>query len=245
MLDTSQLIALDVSHIVAFTAGSVSFLSPCVLPIIPGFLAYLSGATAKTVGEPGSRWRIFLSSVFFVLGFSAVFALLGVLLNSVLISVAYEVQLWLSRLGGLIIIFFGLYLTGLISIGFLNRSHTIRVTKKIGTTHITSFVFGAAFAVGWTPCVGAALGAILGLAASTPGAAFSLLFAYSIGLGVPFLLVGLFAAQAGNVLTRYTKFFKVFNIVFGVILIGLGVLVFTQSLSLVANLGFLNAILLK
>jgi cytochrome c-type biogenesis protein len=236
---------IDISHIVAFTAGLVSFLSPCVLPIIPGFLAYLSGATAKTIGEPGSRVRIFMSSVFFVLGFSTVFALLGVLLNSFLISAAYEVQLWLSRLGGLIIIFFGLYLTGLISIGFLNRPHTIRITKRIGTTHITSFVFGAAFAVGWTPCVGAALGAILGLAASSPGSAFSLLFAYSVGLGVPFLLVGLFAAQAGNVLTKHAQFFRVFNIIFGVILIGIGVLVFTQSLSLVANLGFLNSLLLK
>lgn len=231
---------------VALFAGLVSFLSPCVLPIVPGFLAYLSGSSAKGEGEEGpTRGTIFLNSVFFVLGFSAVFAALGVLLNTLLEAFAYDVQIWLSRIGGAIIIFFGLYLVGIIKIGFLEREHKVLVKKKFHSKYLTSFVFGAAFAAGWTPCVGAALGAILGLAATQPGAAFYLLFAYAVGLGVPFLVVGFFAAQAQDFINRYVTKLKYVHITFGIILIVLGVLVFTQSLNLIANFDFLNNILLE
>ena len=234
----------DVGLLIAFIGGLVSFLSPCVLPIIPGFLAYLSGTSLSRGGE-GKRLNIFLNSVFFVLGFSVIFAILGVLLNTLLESVAYEAQAWLSRIGGAIIIFFGLYLVGVIKVGFLNREHKFAVKRKFSSQYATSFAFGSAFAAGWTPCVGAALGAILGLAASNPGSAFSLLLAYSIGLGVPFLLVGLFAAQSVVIINKYAHVLKYVNIAFGVILIALGVLVFTQSLNLVANFSLLNTLLLK
>jgi len=189
--------AADISLIIAFVAGIVSFLSPCVLPIIPGFLAYLSGVSLKE-GKGRQRLEIFLNSVFFVLGFSVIFAALGVLLNTVLSGVAYEAQTWLARIGGAIVIAFGLYLTGILKIGFLEREHKFRVKRKFKSRYVTSFVFGSAFAAGWTPCVGAALGAILGLAASDPGSAFSLLMAYSLGLGLPFLAVGLFAGGSGG-----------------------------------------------
>ena len=234
----------DVGLLIAFLGGLVSFLSPCVLPIIPGFLAYLSGTSLSRGGE-GKRLNIFLNSVFFVLGFSIIFAILGVLLNTLLESVAYEAQAWLSRIGGAIIIFFGLYLVGVIKVGFLNREHKFAVKRKFSSQYATSFAFGSAFAAGWTPCVGAALGAILGLAASNPGSAFSLLLAYSIGLGVPFLLVGLFAAQSVAIINKYAHVLKYVNFVFGAILIALGVLVFTQSLNLVANFSLLNSLLLK
>ncbi|MCA9364114.1 cytochrome C biogenesis protein [Candidatus Kaiserbacteria bacterium] len=229
---------------VAFIAGLVSFLSPCVLPLIPGFLAYLSGTS---VGEGSSRSRreIFFNSVFFVLGFSAVFAILGVLLNTLLQSVAYDVQIWLSRIGGAIIIFFGLYLLGIIKVSFLDREHKLSVKWRFHSRYATSFVFGAAFAAGWTPCVGAALGAILGLAATQPGAALYLLFAYSVGLGFPFLLVGLFAAQSQALIQRYVTTLKYVQVIFGALLILLGVLVFTQSLSLIASFEFVNRLLLN
>ncbi|PIQ78600.1 cytochrome C biogenesis protein [Candidatus Peregrinibacteria bacterium CG11_big_fil_rev_8_21_14_0_20_46_8] len=227
---------------IAFIAGIVSFLSPCVLPIIPGFLTYLAGTS---VGEStGKRMRIFLNSLFFVLGFSVIFALLGVLLNTVLESVAYEAQAWLARIGGLIIIFFGLYLTGLIKIKFLEQEHKVEVKKRFGSQYLTSFFFGAAFAAGWTPCVGAVLGAILGLAATSPGSAFSLLLSYSIGLGVPFLIVGLFTAQASAWIKASVSWLKYVRMIFGVILIVLGILAFTQKLSLVANFDFVNNLLL-
>ena len=229
---------------IALVAGLISFLSPCVLPIIPGFLAYLSG-TSLDKGGASQRLTIFLNSLFFVLGFSVIFALLGVLLNTLLEAVAYEVQLWLSRIGGAIIIFFGLYLIGLIRISFLEREHKFRIKRRFKSKFATSFVFGAAFAAGWTPCVGAALGAILGLAVTQPGSAFNLLFAYSLGLGIPFLLVGLFASQAVGIINRYARTLHYVNIVFGVVLIVLGVLVFTQSLNLIANFELLNQFLLR
>ena len=234
----------DISLIVAFVAGLVSFLSPCVLPIIPGFLAYLSGASLSEDAEK-QRFAIFINSVFFVLGFSVVFAALGVLLNTVLESVAYETQTWLARIGGAIIIFFGLYLAGILKIGFLSREHKFRVTKKFKSRYVTSFVFGSAFAAGWTPCVGAALGAILGLAATNPGSAFPLLMSYSLGLGAPFLIVGLFASRASNIINKYAHILKYVNIIFGIILIVLGVLVFTESLNRIASFELLNQFLLR
>ena len=235
--------ANDLSIGFAFLGGLVSFLSPCVLPIIPGFLAYLAGASLKNAGS--QRKEIFLNSVFFVIGFSAVFALLGVLLNTVLDSVAYGAQQWLSRIGGVLIIFFGLYLTELIKIPFLQREYKPSVKFQLKSHYLTSFIFGAAFAAGWTPCVGPALGSIIGIAASQPGSALYLLFAYALGLGVPFMVVGLFAAQAGALINKYGGVLRYVSIIFGVLLIILGILVFTQSLNLLANFDFLNSLLLK
>ncbi len=135
-------------------------------------------------------WSVFLSSVFFVLGFSSVFSLVGILLQTILASVSSGVQEWLGRIGGTIIILFGLFLLNLFTPQFLKRDHTIAVHKRFNSYFLTSFVFGAAFAVGWTPCVSAALGAILALATTQAGSAFFLLFAYTLGIGIPFLLVG-------------------------------------------------------
>lgn len=235
---------IEISLAVAFVAGIISFLSPCVLPIIPGFLAYLSG-TSLDHAEGRRKIGIFLNSLFFVLGFSIIFALLGVLLNSVLESVAYTAQTWLARIGGAIVILFGLYLVGLIRIRFLERDHKFRVTRKFNSQYVTSFVFGSAFAAGWTPCVGAALGAILGLAASNPSSAFPLLMSYSLGLGMPFLAVGLFTSQAAGLIQKYAHILKYVNFIFGILLILLGILVFTESLNRIANFELLNAFLLR
>ena len=121
-----MVLVVEVSYIVAFGAGIVSFLAPCVLPLVPGFLIYLAGTSAKE--GSGKRWDIVLASILFVAGFSLVFSLLGVLLNTVLMSVSNGAQLWLSRAGGLIIIFFGLYLIGLIRISWLEQEHKFSVT---------------------------------------------------------------------------------------------------------------------
>jgi cytochrome c-type biogenesis protein len=254
----------SISIWVAFIAGIVSFLSPCVLPIIPGFLAYLSGATINNRGTatngvggkptPAKRSELFLNSLFFVIGFSIIFAILGVLLNSVLHNVAYGVQEWLAWIGGAIVIFFGIYLMGFFHIPFLEREHSFGgtagtaaakswVRRKFNSRYLTSLVFGMAFAAGWTPCVGAALAAILGLAVSAPGTAFYLLLAYSLGLGVPFLIVGLFASAAANLINRYAGVVHYINIAFGALLVILGVLVFTQNVSLLGNFSVLNNIL--
>ncbi len=227
----------------AFIGGLVSFLAPCVLPIIPGFLAYLAGGS--TIDTGSKRREIFINSVFFVLGFGIVFSLLGILLNTLLSNIAYDVQIWLSRIGGIMIIFFGLYLVRLIKIPFLEKEYKFGVKRKFKSRYLTSFMFGLAFAVGWTPCVGPALGVILGIAAREPGSAFLLLLTYALGLGIPFLIVGAFTGQATEFINRHAKGLNYLNIVFGVILLILGVLIFTQKLAVIANFGFLNSILLR
>jgi cytochrome c-type biogenesis protein len=222
----------DPTIFISFIAGVISFLSPCVLPIIPGFLAYLAGTS---VGKEGSRLKIFLNSIAFVLGFSVIFALLGVLLNTLLESVSYTVQTWLSRAGGLIVIIFALYVLGLIKINFLQKEHKFVIRKKFSFTYLTSFVFGAAFAIGWTPCVSAVLGSVLALVITRPGLGFVLLLSYSLGLGIPFLLVGLFTGHAIKWIEKSQRFLKYFNIIVGILLLILGVLVFTNKLNIVAN----------
>lgn len=224
----------ELSLSVAFLAGFVSFLSPCVLPVIPGFIAYLAGDVST---QSSGRITTFIASIFFVAGFISVFAVLGMILTSVLGGATGAIQVWLARIGGIIIIFFGVYLTGLVRIRFLDRPHTISIRHRFSSRQLTAFVFGAAFATGWTPCVGAAVGAILGLAASTPSAAFALLFAYASGLGLPFLVVGVFTNEAVSLATRYGTNTHRIAQVFGGILIVLGFLVFTQQLSLIADFG--------
>lgn len=232
----------DVTIIIAFVAGIVSFLSPCILPLIPAFLSYLSGTTVEEAQKSKKKLTVFLNALFFVLGFAIVFSLIGVLLNTVLLNVAYDFRIWLSRIGGIIIIVFGLYLLGLLKIPFLSVEHKFK-PKNFKLSYLTSFVFGVAFAAGWTPCVGAVLGTILTLALTSPGSAFSLLFAYSIGLGIPFLLAGLFLSQTLSFVTKTGPFLKYFNYVMGVVLIILGVLVFINYLPRIASFPFVSDLL--
>jgi len=197
--------------------------------------------------EQKRDWSIFFSSVFFVLGFSSVFSLLGVLLQSVLSSVSLTVQTWLGRVGGIVIIIFGLYLLGLIKFKFLEKEHKFHVKKRFKSVYLTSFVFGAAFAVGWTPCIGAVLGAILTLAVANPSSAFFLLLSYSLGLGIPFLLIGLFTNQSKTLIDKVMKksWTKYLIYVFGAILVILGILVFTSQLARFSSFAFATDLLLK
>ncbi|MEK6935148.1 MAG: cytochrome c biogenesis protein CcdA [Nanoarchaeota archaeon] len=189
------------------------------------------------------QWGIFINSIFFVLGFSIIFSLVGVLLQSVLSNISFQVQIWLGRIGGAIIILFGLFLLGLIKIKYLEREHKFHVKQKFNSSYLTSFVFGSAFAVGWTPCVGAVLGAVLTLAITQPTSAFFLLLSYSLGLGIPFLLVGLFTNQAQTFIQKAGSWLKYLNYLFGLVLIVLGILVFTNQLARVANLAFATSFL--
>jgi cytochrome c-type biogenesis protein len=188
-------------------------------------------------------WTIFISSVFFVLGFSVVFSIVGVLLQTVLAHTSGNVQVWLGRIGGTIIILFGLFLLNLFTPKFLQRNHQFAVKRKFKSYYLTSFVFGAAFAVGWTPCVSAALGAILALATTQAGSAFFLLFAYTLGIGIPFLLVGLFTNQAQRLIDRAGKWLTYFQYVFGALLVIMGIFIFVGELSKIANFQFLTTIL--
>jgi cytochrome c-type biogenesis protein len=168
-----------------------------------------------------------------VIGFAVVFSLLGVLLNSVLSTVAYDARVWLSYIGGAIIIFFGLYLMGVLKISFLNVQHKLQ-PKRFKSNYLTSFVFGVAFATGWTPCIGAVLGGILTLAIVQPAAAFNLMLAYSFGLGIPFLIAGAFISQFSAFISRFERFMKYFTFAMGLILVALGILIVTGYIGAIA-----------
>jgi len=231
----------EVTLIIAFIAGIVSFLSPCVLPLIPGFLSYLSGISTSESNSTKSKAIIFLNTVFFVLGFTLVFSIIGVLINGIFADVAFSVRTWLGRIGGIIIILFGLALMKAIHLPFLEREHKFKV-KKTGITYVTSFMFGLAFAAGWTPCVGAVLASILTLAAVSAKNAFYLLLAYSIGITLPFLITGLFVSRMQNFIQKHEKTLKYVNIAFGILLVILGILVFTNSLNRISNFALLQNI---
>ena len=223
----------------------MSFLSPCILPLIPAYLTFLAKTSVSEVSQNSqdSRKKVFLSSLCFVIGFSLVFSVLGVLLQSILSSVAYDLRTYLSYLGGVIIIVFGLLLTGLIEFSPLSKEHKLHV-KSLENPYLSSVLFGAAFAFGWSPCVGAVLGSILTLAVTNPESAFPLMLSYSLGLGLPFLVAGAFLAQFGSIMKKITPYLKTLNLVFGIVLIILGILVFTGTLSQIANFPFLNDLIL-
>lgn len=185
------------------------------------------------------KWGVFLNSVFFVLGFSLVFSVVGILLQSVLLHVSFVVQKWLAYSGGVVIIIFGVYLLGLLKLPFLDRQRIFRV-RRFRFSYLTSFVFGAAFALGWTPCIGAVLGGILTLAIVHPAGAFGLLLAYSLGLGVPFLLGGIFTQQLSLFIGRFGSRLRHVNRAFGALLVAVGLLVVTNRMGVVANFGFLR-----
>ena len=269
---------VEINVVVSALAGAGSFFSPCILPILPAFISYLSGttlhelqnsssynssdtitttttgggsaATAATSAKKQSltvkqstRLNIFLNTVYFVLGFSLVFAVLGVILNSVLANVGIGFQSALQSIGGVVIVLFGAYLILSTKLRRLNFEKKMTKLPRFKTSYITSFVFGAAFAAGWTPCVGPILGSTFTLAATAPGAAYNSLLAYSLGLGVPFLITGAFFSQATGLIRRMVKYLKYFNPIMGAVLIILGILVFTNQLALLGNFPLANQVI--
>ncbi len=226
----------ELTLIIAFLAGLASFLSPCVLPLVPAFVAYLSGTTASEIAHNSAKARasILINTILFVTGFTFVFALLGALINSVLLDIAYTLKDTLAKIGGAVIVLLGLVLLGVIKPGFLQQEHKLRL-KGLKPSYLTSFLFGAAFAVGWTPCVGAILGVIFTLALTQPAIAFGLLFAYGLGLGVPFIAVGAFTSTATGLINKYQGAMKYVMKAAGLILILLGILVFTNELPKIAS----------
>ncbi|MDH5569856.1 MAG: cytochrome c biogenesis protein CcdA [Nitrosopumilus sp.] len=239
----------EITLAVAALAGLGSFVAPCILPMIPAFLAYISGTTLTELNQKGNskslvinRTNIVLNSIFFVLGFSVVFSVLGVIINSVLGTVAGEFVEILNQIGGVIIIGFGIFLVLSTKINKLNMEKKF-LPKRDKASYPMSFVFGLAFAVGWTPCVGPILGTILTLAATTPSVAFNLLLVYSLGLGIPFILIGVFYSRANRVIRYMSRHLKYYNIILGGFIVMLGVLVFTNQLAYIANFPLLNELI--
>lgn len=239
----------DPTIIVALFAGLGSFVAPCILPMIPAFLAYISGTTLAEIGTKQesnlqvNKINILLNTVFFVLGFSIVFSILGVLINSALSDKIVGFSESLNFVAGIIIISFGLFLLFSTKINSLNIERKI-VIKDFKASYPMSFIFGLAFAIGWTPCVGPILGTILTLAVTTPSMSFGLLLAYSFGLGIPFILMGVFFSRSTKIIRSMSRHLKYYNIMLGGLIIILGVLVFTNQLAYIANFPLLNELVL-
>jgi cytochrome c-type biogenesis protein len=216
---------------VAFSAGLFSFLSPCVLPLFPSYVSFITGmSVANLTGElsPAARRRVLTHAVAFVLGFSLVFVALGASFSAAG-QFLLDYRDWIRRIGGALIVLFGLYIAGVLRIGFFGRTQQWQLREK-PAGYLGSLAVGITFAIGWTPCVGPILGGILTLAgtAETLQRGIGLLIAYSAGLGLPFLIS---AAALGPFLAffkRYRPFIPMVERAAGVILVVVGVLVFTN-----------------
>lgn len=228
----------------ALVAGVVSFLSPCVLPLIPGYISMLSGASMEELKAGATAQvvaRIFRNSLAFVVGFSVVFVLLGASATWVGNFLLAQ-RTWFNIVAGVIIIIFGLHLTGLVKIPLLYRDARLDTgAPRRGLTG--SFVLGFAFAFGWTPCIGPILTGILALAATrdTVFQGMFLLAIYSAGLAIPFLLTGLGLSQFLKFYGRFRKHLQAVEVASGVLLIAIGVLMaFNKFAVLSGYLSFLN-----
>lgn len=238
----------EVSIVIAALAGLSSFVAPCILPMVPAFLAYISGTTISEISSNGKvsvsvkRSKVILNSVFFVLGFSIVFSVLGIFINGILSSGIGDFVTTFNYIGGSIIIGFGIFLILSSKIRIFNFEKKF-FPKREKASYPMSFLFGLAFAAGWTPCVGPVLGTILTLATTTPSVAFHLLLAYSLGLGIPFIVMGVLFSRATKIIQRMSKHLRYYSIILGGFIIVLGILVMTNQLAYVANFPLLNELI--
>ncbi len=213
--------------VAAFAAGVLSFSSPCVLPLVPVFLAHLAGVSVGETSGPG-RSRVMGNAVAYVAGFSAVFVLLGLALGaagSLANSASYVAgyRFWLVRAGGALLILFGLHQLRLVTVPFLDRERRPLRTRRPGGRVASSFVIGVGFGAGWSPCVGPILGAILTMAAvqGDPLRSTALLALYAAGMSVPFLLAAMFGS-APSVIRRINRRLGLVSSISGAVMVGVG-----------------------
>ncbi len=216
----------QVSIITAVFAGFLSFVSPCVLPLIPAYISYISGVSLQEMqtGEASSK-KIIISSFAFVLGLSTVFILLGASAGFIGKLLSRHMNTF-KIVAGIIIIIFGLHIAGIIKIKFLNYEKKVQVKRSNSTTLIGAYVIGIAFAAGWTPCVGPILGAILAEASTytTMWGGIRLLIFYSLGLGIPFILTAWAINKFFVAFKQIRKYFHAIEVISGVLLIIVGLL---------------------
>jgi cytochrome c-type biogenesis protein len=225
----------------ALLAGLASFLSPCVLALVPAYVGYLSGRSVTPSGEVVSnRWKTFTHGLAFVIGFSVVFVALGALVSLVGVWL-YDFRTWLARIGGIFVIIFGLHTMGVINVPFLDYDTRPKGQPKQGLGYLSSALMGVFFSAGWAPCVGPVLGAVLTLALNTAqiSQGVVLLSAYSVGLAIPFLLASLGVGGIAQIMRRHSKAIRTLSVATGVLMVIIGVMLLTGTLERLANWGFL------
>ncbi len=239
----------DISIYMAFAAGLISFLSPCVLPLVPGYISFISGVSFTEIRAQGDsaalprkeKRKILNNSIFFIIGFSIVFILLGASATWLGNFLASKMSV-LTRLAGLVVIFFGIYKMGLIRTNLFYKEARFEVKhKKFG--YIGAGLIGAAFAFGWTPCIGPILAGILAYAGTLEkvNQGVFLLAVYSLGLGIPFLLTAMGINRFWSFFSRIKKYLRILEVGGGVVMVILGLMIFTNKLILIPGLlPFLN-----
>ncbi|MBS97725.1 MAG: cytochrome C biogenesis protein CcdA [Oceanospirillaceae bacterium] len=216
----------------AFAGGLISFLSPCTLPLVPGYLSFVAGQGGSVPEQ--QRWPHLVLSLFFVLGFSIIFVSLGAgatLLGNMLQAYRYEATL----IGGSLVILFGIFMTGLLRIRWLQREFRLQLSLPPGNP-TTAFLLGVSFALGWTPCIGPILAAILAMSSlsADPRMAVAMLSVYALGLAIPFLLVSLFMETFKRRLRALGRFSRYLHLTAGLIMILMGLAMVTGKLTLFA-----------
>lgn len=233
----------NVTLLAAFVAGLLSFVSPCVLPLIPGYLSFISGVTLEEMrgsgraGQvaPGTRRRTLVTSIAFVIGFSLVFVSLGASASAIGQFMMERLNV-LGKIAGVIIIIFGLHTMGVLQIGWLYAEKRVQTAKRPAGP-LGAMVVGVAFAFGWTPCIGPILAAILAVAAAQEsiGQGVRLLAVYSLGLGIPFIATSLAINKFFAAFARIRRYYHAIEIASGALLVVIGLLIFTNRFTIIAQ----------
>jgi cytochrome c-type biogenesis protein len=230
----------NITFFFAFSAGFLSFVSPCVLPLIPSYVSYITGISFEDLVEGGDDKNFtkvtLYNSLAFILGFTIVFVSLGAS-SSYFGSLLRDYQELIMRVGGIMVIVFGLFIMGVLKLDFINREKKFHVQEK-PAGYLGSVFVGIVFAAGWTPCIGPLLGSILSIATSEGSVLFGveLLLVYSIGLGIPFLITSLALNTFLHHMPKVTKHMKVITTISGLVLIAIGVLLVTDRFTELSNL---------
>lgn len=230
---------MEVTGTLAFLAGLASFLSPCVFSLVPVYVGYLGGRAAGEVTHTNPRWTTFTHGLAFILGFSFIFITLGAT-ASLAGRLLYDLRFILARIGGIIVILFGIHMTGLFRIPFLEYDLRVHDQPQRRLGYLSSFLMGIFFSAGWSPCVGPVLGAILTLAMNGGDLRVGtfLLSAYSAGLAIPFLLAALSIGWVTKILRRYSRIMRYVEIGMGILLIIVGAMLFAGVFETLARFGF-------
>lgn len=234
---------MNISLGLAFLAGLASFLSPCVFSLVPAYIGYLSSrsiaGSESTKKLSSARWTTLSHGLAFVLGFSLVFIILGVAVSA-LGGLLYSVRTWLAKIGGIVVVLFGLHMTGILRIPFLDYDIRPQTTIDERRGYLSSVLMGVFFSAGWSPCVGPVLGAILTFALNggSINKGIQLLSAYSAGMAVPFLLAAVGIGWVTAILSRHRNVVRYTEIAMGAILIVVGVMLFLGTFELIAQYGY-------
>lgn len=237
----------EVSIPLAFLGGILSFVSPCVLPLVPSYISFVTGISFEelTGDNENSKLKkvILLNSLMFILGFSTVFVVILGSSAQLLGSLFMQYQDLVRKIGGLVIILLGIHIIGIINFNILQRDKRLHFFKEKPSGLLGSFLVGIGFAAGWTPCIGPILSAIFAVAATSesPWSGMVLFVAYSVGLAIPFLLTSLGINTFLKHFSRLKRHMRIISIVTGIFLIVTGLLIFTNSLGIIA--GYLNSLI--